>query len=60
MPHVTINTGIKAPDGHEEILTEYICDWPGCPNIATDVLGYSKEIGICAAVCKEHVATKSP
>jgi hypothetical protein len=44
MPHVIISTGIKASDGHEEILTEYICDWPDCPNIATNVLGYAKEI----------------
>jgi hypothetical protein len=60
MPYVTIKTGITDPDDHEEKLTEYICDWPGCPNIATDVLGCAKEIGVCAAVCKEHVATKSP
>jgi hypothetical protein len=54
MPQVTIKTGLKAEDGHEEELTEYLCDWPDCPNVATDVLGCAKEIGICSAVCKEH------
>jgi len=57
MPQVTIKTGLTAPDGQEEKLTEYLCDWPGCPNIATDVLGLSKELGISSAVCKEHLAT---
>jgi hypothetical protein len=56
MPLVTIKTGLAAPNGHEETLTEYFCDWPGCTNVATEVLGCSKELGICSAVCKEHVA----
>lgn len=54
MPQVTVNTGMTAPDGHEEKLTEYICDWPGCPNVATEVLGCVKELGVCSAVCKQH------
>jgi hypothetical protein len=55
MPQVTIKTGFKAPDGREERLTEYFCDWPGCRNVATDVLGCSKQLGIASAVCKEHL-----
>src|SRR5262245_33140217 len=39
IPHVTIKTGAKAPDGREEQISEYLCDSPGCPNIATRVLG---------------------
>jgi hypothetical protein len=45
---------MMAPDGREEHLTEYLCDYLGCPNIATHVLGCEKEIGIRAAVCDEH------
>ena len=59
MPQVTISTGIIAPDGQEEKLTEYFCDWPDCPNVATHVLGYAKDIGIRTAVCKQHAATRS-
>jgi hypothetical protein len=54
MPQVTIKTGMTAPDGREEELTEYLCDWPDCPNVATDVLGCAKEIGLSSAVCQEH------
>ncbi len=54
MPHVIINTGMVGPDGHEEKLAEYLCDWPGCPNVAVQVLGCVKELGVCAAVCEEH------
>ena len=59
MPQVTIRTGFTTQDGHEEILTEYFCDWPGCPNVATHVLGCVRAIGIRAAVCEEHAATRS-
>ena len=30
VPLVTLRTGFHAPDGREEALTEYLCDWPGC------------------------------
>jgi hypothetical protein len=56
MPQVTIKTGITGADGHEEELREYLCDWPGCPNVAEQVLGCVKEIGLSVAVCKEHAA----
>jgi hypothetical protein len=59
MPQVTIKTGFTTPDGREECVTEYLCDSPDCPNIATDVLGCLKELGITSAVCKEHVGTQT-
>ena len=55
MPWVTIKTGLIAPDGHEENLTEYLCDYPGCPNVATQLLGCIAELRISASVCEEHV-----
>ena len=39
MSRVTIKTGLTTPDGHEEELTEYLCDYPNCPNFATRVVG---------------------
>jgi hypothetical protein len=54
IPQVTIKTGLKTPDGGEELLTEYLCDHPGCPNIATHALGFVREVGAKAAVCDEH------
>ena len=54
MPRVTIRTGLITPDGREEELSEYLCDAPGCPNIATQVVGCIREIGLAAVVCEEH------
>ena len=45
---------MTTPDGREEVLTEYLCDHPGCSNIATHVLGYVAELRLAAAVCDEH------
>jgi hypothetical protein len=39
MPFVTIKTGFESAEGQEEVLTEYFCDWPGCPNVAVHPLG---------------------
>ena len=58
MPQITIRTGLHDPDGHEERLTEYFCDVPGCGNIATQILGCLVELRVMAAVCDEH-ASKS-
>jgi hypothetical protein len=57
MPQVTIKTGIVGPDGREEELSEYLCDWPGCPNIAVRVLGCVKELGLSVVVCEQHATT---
>ena len=54
MPQIAIKTGLTAPDGSEEELSEYICDYPGCPNIATRVLGCARELRQMAAVCEMH------
>jgi len=54
MPIVTIKTGFRSPDGTEETLTQYICDWPGCPNTAVHVLGSIRELRALAVVCEEH------
>jgi len=53
MPRVTLKAG-PAPDGHEAELSEYLCDWPDCPNIATQVLGCVRELGLSAVVCDLH------
>jgi hypothetical protein len=59
IPQVTIKTGLTTPDGREELLTEYLCDHPGFPNIATQVLGCVVGINLVAVVCSEH-APKFP
>lgn len=56
MPRVAIRTGFNAPDGAEEQLAEFMCDAPGCPNIATTVAGCVKEIGTGVVLCGEHAA----
>jgi hypothetical protein len=56
MPRVTTKTGVLGPDGREEELAEYLCDWPDCPNIATRVLGSISDLGLFVAVCEEHAA----
>ena len=56
MPLVTIKTGISAPDGQEEVLTEYICDWPDCPNVAEHVAGVVREPALAAVMCRAHAA----
>ena len=56
MPRVTIRTGFVGEDGQEEVLTEYLCDWPDCPNVAEQGLGVVCELRIMSAVCHEHAA----
>jgi hypothetical protein len=53
VPQVTIRTTI---DGQEETLSEYLCDWADCPNVAVEVLGAVRELSFHAAVCAEHAA----
>jgi len=54
MPLVTLRT-VDA-DNNEQTLTEYICDWPGCPNVAEVFIGVLADIRAMAAVCKKHAA----
>ena len=58
VPRIIIKTGRSGPDGREEELSEYMCDTPGCPNVATHVLGGATELGVFAAVCQEHIPPK--
>ena len=58
MPRVTIRTGFFAADGREEELSEFLCDAPGCPNVATQVVGVIREIGLAVAVCEEHATAR--
>lgn len=55
IPAITIKTGLAAPGGCEESLTEYMCDHPDCPNIATHVLGCVAELKLASVVCDQHV-----
>src|SRR3954463_10850930 len=43
VPQVTIRITIE---GREETLSEYLCDWAGCPNVAVEVLGIVRELSI--------------
>ena len=54
MPQVTIRSGFFDKDGKEETLTEYICDWPDCPNVAVHVLGVIRELRVKSAMCDFH------
>ena len=46
-------------DSDEETLSEYICDWPGCPNVAEHVFGMIVELRQFVAVCSEHARLAS-
>jgi hypothetical protein len=56
MPRVTIRTGMIALNGEEEVLTEYLCDWPDCANVAEHVAGVVRELALMSVVCREHAA----
>lgn len=56
MSRVTIKTGFMDADGREEELIEYLCDYPNCPNIATNVVG-CRELRQMAAVCEVHTSS---
>ena len=56
MPQVTIRTGMIASNGQEEVLSEFLCDWPGCPNVAEHVAGVVRELRRALVLCPEHVA----
>jgi hypothetical protein len=53
MPQVTIRTTLN---GREEVLSEYMCDWADCPNVAVEVIGVVRELRLRAALCAEHAA----
>jgi hypothetical protein len=53
MPQVTIRTTV---DGREEALSEYLCDWTDCPNVAVEVIGVVRELRLRVGLCAEHAA----
>ena len=53
VPRVTLRTD-TANNGQDESLTEYICDWPDCPNVAEHVVGVVRELRASVAFCPEH------
>ena len=47
-------TGIIGDDGKEEVLSEYLCDYPARPNYASQAIGLSSARGIGLALLLEH------
>lgn len=56
VPQVTIRVDFSDASGQEEALSDYLCDWPDCPNFARHELGLARQLGMHAAVCEEHAA----
>jgi hypothetical protein len=56
---VTLRTGIPTADGHEEVLREYMCDWPDCPNMGVRLLGSIAALRAVVMVCEEHAPASS-
>lgn len=56
MPLVIVKSGEHNLDGTEEILSEYQCDEPNCPNVADQVIGVSFELRAALVLCEEHAA----
>jgi len=54
MPRVVIKTGIVGSDGRETVLEDYLCDWPGCPEVAEHVVGVVREIATAVVLCDRH------
>ncbi len=55
MPRITLRCSESPGNDKEDTVSEYICDAPGCPNIAQHVLGVIAELRAFVAVCPEHV-----
>ena len=56
MPRVTIRTGFVAANGQEEVLTEYLCDWPDCARVAERLIPVVPEFRVLTIICPEHAA----
>jgi hypothetical protein len=59
LPRLTLRCPQSA-DAEEETLSEYMCDWPDCPNVAEHVLGSIRELRAFVVVCGEHVRLPNP
>lgn len=53
MPRVTLRAA-ESSDGKDNTLSEYICDWPDCPNVAVHVVGVVRELRAFVAMCAYH------
>jgi hypothetical protein len=53
MPRVTLRAD-ESVDGKENAFSEYICDWPDCPNVAMHVVGVARELRAFVAMCADH------
>jgi hypothetical protein len=53
VPQVSIKIAVE---DREETLSEYLCDWPDCPHIAVEVVGFVRELGLATVVCPDHAA----
>ena len=53
MPQATLRITV---DGREETISEYICDWPDCPEVAVHVVGVLRGLRLRAAMCADHAA----
>lgn len=53
MPRVTLRLTV---DGVDESISEYICDFPDCPEPAIYVLDGVARFNMRAGLCAEHAA----
>jgi hypothetical protein len=53
VPQVTLRTTVN---GQEESISEFICDWKDCPNVAVEVVGVIRELRAASMMCAEHAA----
>ena len=47
---------MMSADGQEQVLKEYLCDWPDCPNVAEHVVTIARDLAMVRAFCHEHAA----
>jgi len=59
VPRVTLRIGETTPDGKEEVLSEYMCDWPDCPNMGVHLMGSIAALRAVVVVCEEHALVPS-
>ena len=45
---------MTAADGQEQVLKEYLCDWPDCANVAEHVVAVARDLAMVRAFCPEH------
>jgi hypothetical protein len=53
VPQVTLRTTVN---GCEESISEFICDWKDCPNVAVEVVAVIRELRQASMMCSEHAA----